>query len=241
MEYVSVEAIATEIKRKFRMELDIHDIIANSADVLKKMGMAALNKRTQVYLVDNYCVKLGPETYKVDSVTQLEPYVYPTEIVEQDIYFPPQLVPENPVIISSEEDMVESNGEYGDPKPNYLGQVKGIYTDFVWDCPYVKLNYTNYLVAIRTIELSKDAEGLPLIPEEALNACVYYNVYSEMEPAYLAGKIPDYTFARVEQWKDKHINQSKSRRMFKRLSANEMDKIFDIMASMDRKRTILDS
>jgi hypothetical protein len=29
--------------------------------------------------------------------------------------------------------------------------------------------------------------------------------------------------------------------MFKRLSANEMDKIFDIMASMDRKRTNLDS
>jgi len=241
MEHVSVEAVATEIKRKFRMELDIHTIIANCADLLGKIGMAALVKKTEVYLVDNYCVKLDPSTYKVDSVTQIEPYTYPTDIIEQDIYFPPQIVPENPVIISSEEDLVENNGESKGIKTNYLGQIKGTYTDFVWDCPYVKLNYTDYLVAIRSIQVSKTSEGLPLIPEEALNACVYYNVYLEMEPALIAGKIPDYTFARVEDWKNKHINQAKNKRMFKRMNKNEMDKLFDIMSSMDRKHVNIDS
>jgi len=225
------------------MELDYHNIIANCADVLKKMGMAALDGATEVHLVDNFCVKLGPEVWKVDSVIQLDPTLYPTDIVIQDIYFPPQLVPDNPSIVPKPESLIENNGENADSgiKANVLSQPKGIYTDFKWDCPYVKLNYTDYYVAIKRVALSLDEEGLPLIPAEALNACVYYNVYSEMQPAYLAGKIPDYTMARLEQWKDNHVNQAKNQLFFKKSNKNEMDKLFDIMASFDRKATNIDN
>jgi hypothetical protein len=243
MKTVSMQAVASAIERKFHIQLDIYDIIETTAEVLKKMGMIALSKSTDMYLVQNFCVKLPPTVSSIKSVTQMDPYNYPTDIVIQDIYHPPSLTLERSNEVLGIEDTVENNGEVvdGGVMDNYLGQTKGVYTDFVWDCPYVKLNYTDYWIAVEYVKLSEDENGLPVIPEEALNACVYYNVYTYMEPVYLTGKVPDYVFARLEKWKDKHINQAKNDMMFGRLSANEQDKIFDIFASFDRKRTNIDS
>lgn len=243
MKTVSIEAVASAIERKFHIQMDIYDVIETTAEVLKKMGMIALNKKTDVLLVNNFCVKLPPTAHTVKSVVQMDPYNFPTDIVIQDIYHPPSLTLERSNEVLGIEAVVENNGEAidGGVVDNYLGQVKGIYTDYVWDCPYVKLNYTDYWVGVTYIKLSEDENGLPLIPEEALNACVYYNMYTYMEPAYLAGKIPDYTFARIEQWKDKHINQAKNDMMFNRMNHNEQDKLFDIFTSFDRKRTNIDS
>lgn len=242
MKTVSIEAVASAIERKFHIQLDIYDIIETTAEVLKKMGMIALSSKTEVLLASNFCVKLPPTAYNISSVVQMEPYKYPTDITIQEIYHPPSLTVERSNEIVGI-DTIESNGESvdGGIRDNYLGQVKGVYTDFVWDCPYIKLNYTDYWVAVEYIKLSEDEKGLPLIPEEALNACVYYNIYTYMEPTFIAGKIPDYVFARIEQWKNKHINQAKNDHMFGRLNKNEQDKLFDIFTSFDRKRTNIDS
>jgi len=118
---------------------------------------------------------------------------------------------------------------------------KGPWVDFEWDCPFVRFNFTDFEVSLEYTELATDGDGYPLIPEEALDACVYYNVYTFAEPGLLAGQIPDYVFARVEEWKNRHVNQAKNRKAFNELSRNEHSKIFDIFTSMNRKSTNIDS
>ena len=243
---VSVEAVAQFVKRRFRVEMDIHEVIENSAECLKKMGLLRMKKSTEVYMVKNFCTKLPPEVYTVKSVIQMGNYVYPTDITIQEIWHPPSLTLERSNEVRGVEDLIANNGETNQTlneqiAPNYLKQIKGVYTDFVWECPYVRVNYTDYPIAVEQVSILTDDEGLPLIPEEALNACGYYCMYVLAEPMLIAGKIPEYVYARVEDWKNKHINQAKNENFFKNLSKNEADKIFDILASFDRKRVNIDN
>lgn len=235
MKTVSVQTIASTIKRKFKIEMDIYEIVENSAEVLKKMGMLATKRSFDIYVASNYCVKMPPETHKIVSAIQLEPYILPTNVNVQEIYHPPLQTLKNEVI--STQELSELTVESTPAKMNYIWPVKGPYVDFIWDCPYVRFNFTDFKVGIESTSIPVDGDGYPLIPEEALNACVYYNVYTYMEPIVLTGRIPLQVFKEVEGWKDKHINQSKNRRYFDELSRNEVSKYFDIFTSMDRKRT----
>jgi hypothetical protein len=144
-------------------------------------------------------------------------------------------------VISTDSDNVKLELSNNEAKLNVPGMPKGNWVDFTWDCPYVRFNFTDFAVALEYTSIATDDEGVPIVPEEALNACVYYNIYTYAQPGFLTGRVPQYVLKEVEQWKNQHINQAKTRKAFNELSRNEHSKLFDIFTSMDRKRTNIDN
>lgn len=239
MKTVTVHEVMAAIHRKFHLDMDFYEVVENCAEVLKKMGMITLSRKVESFPVSNYCVMLEPSVKQVLSVRQMGVYSVPA-IDIQPIYHPPLETLTNEVITIEDEIITIDtyNSEY---KPNIPPQPKGEWVDFEWDCPSLRFNFTDHIVEVEYTTLAVDKDNVPIIPEEALNACIYYNVYTYSEPGLITGKIPDYIFNRIEQWKDKHINQSKNRKAFSELSRNAMSELADVYTSMDRKRTNIDS
>jgi len=239
MKTVKVQEVMAAIRRKFHLDMDIYEVTENCAEVLKKMGMITLKRKVEVMLVENYCVTLEPAAKQVLSVKQLQPVT--KNVIVQDRIWQPHRETLTNEVISIEPAIYTVEELNNQPKRNIPGQPKGIWVEFEWDCPSIRFNFTDFYVDVEYTTLAVDENNMPIIPEEALNACIYYNVYTYSEANILAGRIPEYLFARVEQWKDKHINQSKNRKAFSELSRNAMSELGDIYTSMDRKRTNIDS
>ena len=240
MKTVSVQQITAAIHRKFRIDMDIYEVIENSIEVLKKMGMTALTRKQEVYAVSNYCVKLPMSVNNVNSAIQLESHNLPNNLTIQDVYRSPLSTISNEVITVNTSD-IAVNPANEEAKLQVPSTPKGPWIDFTWDCPYVRFNFTDFSVFLEYTELAVDANGYPLIPEEAFNACIYYNIYMYSQPGFLTGQVPQYVLKEVEAWKNQHINQSKNSKAFGELSRNEHSKLFDILTSMDRKRTNIDN
>jgi len=241
MNTVSVQQVMAVLHRKFHIDMDYYEVLENCAEVLKKTAFMPLSRKQEIYPVSDYCVKLPPEAYVVKSAVQLEPYTLQNNVVLQDIYHPPLETVKNEVITVNASDLTEVPAASEEIKLQVPGTPKGPWVDFTWDCPYVRFNFTDFTVFIEYTALAVDAEGVPLIPEEALNMCVNYNVYTYAQPGFLTGRIPQYILKEVEQWKNTSINQAKNKKAFRELSRNEHSKLLDIFTSMDRKRTNIDS
>lgn len=89
--------------------------------------------------------------------------------------------------------------------------------------------------------LSLDDEGIPVIPEEAVDLCIQYNNWIYHRPRYVMGKIPKHIMDDIEEWKRRAFAQAESRRMYNELSQNAMNRLFDVMASADRKKFNIDA
>lgn len=229
MQYVSVRAVASRLKSQFKVDMDIFDVVQSSADALKKMGLIALSRSVYFANVSNFCVNLPGSIWKVRGVIRLDgvPDNMPS-ITLTDVFFPPQVV-----FV-----MEEPAGSIGKPvvfEANYVPQFKGPYIDYVWDCPCLKFNETDVPVAIETTGIKLDDEGFPMIPEEAMLACIYYSLYTYYQPLFLLGQVPMNVWKEVEAWKERNIAQANASIMFSALTANEKDNLFNIMTSMDRK------
>ena len=107
--------------------------------------------------------------------------------------------------------------------------------DFVWTCPIMKFNETNLQILVETTEIASDKEGFPQIPEECLEACIYYCLYIYHQPMYLTGQIDGQRMSTLERWKNDKIAQGNSSLMMSSLTTNELDSLLDIMTSMGRK------
>lgn len=231
MQNVSVRAVASRLKSQFNIDMEIDLVVQACSDALRKMGMIALSRKVIVAKVDNFCVNLPPDVWKVRGVVRLDaPDVF-QRITLQNIHdqFPPQIV------------FVDQENNPNDTSPvllksNYVPQIKGPYINFVWTCPYVKFNETNINVGIEVTGLSIDEEGFPNIPEPAYFGCLYYALFVYYQPMFLAGQIDPNRFAQIEEWKDRNVGQANSKMMLESLNSNERDSLFNIMTSFDRKR-----
>lgn len=230
MQYQSVRAIASRLKSQFKVDMDIFDVVQGCADALKKMGYIALQRSMYQATIQNYCINLPGNVWKVRGVIRLDAPM--TEagmtITTQDIYFPPQLI----FTYDESDDDFEKIKLL---KDNYIPQFKGPYIDYVWDCPYVKFNETDVNVAVEVTEIKLDSEKFPMIPEPAFYGCLYYCLYIYYQPLFLLKQTDPNTMMMIEQWKERNIAQSNQGMMMESLTANERDNLFNIMTSMDRK------
>lgn len=232
-QFTSVRAVASRLKSQFKVDMDIYEITQACADILKKMGFIALERSVFFANVDNFIVNMPGNIWKVRGVVRLDGSpAPPIPITLADIAFPPQVVFKmtEPAPGNTQAIMFESN---------YVPQFKGPYIDYVWDAPLLKFNETDIPVAIECTGIALDEEGFPEIPEEAFYGCLYYALYVYYQPLFLLGQISPQVWKEVEQWKERNVAQANHSTLMSALTANEKDKLFDILVSMDRKSTNL--
>lgn len=225
----SVKAIASYIKDTFKIELELSDVIRMSAEALKLLGAFATGNELIIDRIDdNYKIHL-PRVSKIEAVIRMQRPNHGVKVFVEDIIFPTQdvFVP------------VEPAADEFVPicyPANYINQLKGFpYMDFTWNCPYLSFNEKNLVVAILATTVAQDKEGYPMIPDEAFLACAYYCAYTWQLPLLILGKIDPNIFAKVEQLKERKFGQARAGMLMEALNQNELDKLGNIMASMDRK------
>lgn len=230
MQYVSVRAVAAQLKQQFKVDMDIFDLVQSCSDALGKLGAVALERSIYLANINNFCINLPGTIWKVRGVIRLDGSAEDLgmTVTVDDIYFPPQVV-----FVKEETDPSQYQPIL--LQANYIPQFKGPYIDYVWNCPTLKFNETDVPVAVECTGIKTDKEGFPMIPEEALLACTYYSLFVYHQPLFLLKQIDINMMRELERWKDQHMAQANQSMMMSALSTNERDDLLNIMTSMDRK------
>jgi hypothetical protein len=226
MEFKSVKAVASYVKDTFAIEMELSQVIRMSAEALKLLKVFATGDYMVVDVIDDYKVTIH-NVYKINSVIRLDQPVFPIHVEVQDIAFPPQIIFQVPEVTTATVP--------ADFTLNYLNQIKGPYIDFKWNCPVLSFNETGIKIAAHVVGIKKDAEGYPMIPEHAFLACCYYCAYTHQIPMMLLNKINPNAFMLIKELKDQKFAQARADMTINALNKNEIDKLGDIMSSMDRK------
>lgn len=229
MQYVSVRSVASRLKSRFKVDMDIFDVVQACGEALKKMGVIALERSIYSATVSNFGINLPGSVWKVRGVIRLDVIPEPPITISvQDIFFPAQVVftvpdpaPTNPAPILF--------------KANYIPQFKGPYIDYKWDSPWLRFNETGIPVAIEVTGLKVDEEKFPMIPEESFFGCLFYSLFVYYEPLFLLKQIDGQMMEKIEKWKNDNISQSNTAAAMQGLTSNERNKLFDILTSFDRK------
>lgn len=229
MRYVTVQSVASRLIDHFNVEMSLDQIIIHSAQVLKNMGMLALNREVIKATVTNFALNTPARVRQVRGVIRLDNYYdLGMTVVIQDVYQPPQTV-----WTSTDEALADLTNDC--VRNNYVPQLIGPYINFVYDCPFLRFNETDIDVALITTSMKVDEKGWPMLPEEAFEACVYYCLYVYTQPLFMLGKVPPVVFAEIKEWKNQKMRFAESSLMFTQLSQNEMDNVLNVMTSFDRK------
>lgn len=237
MKYISIYAIASELKDRFSIEEDIYVINKWVAKALEKMHMIALRRKVDKAIVpENECITIEGGAYKLESVYYVAKPVDTTpNFFVQELWHPPQTV--------WVDDNLQPDGTFTGNSP--IGGITNnlLYLDYEWECP--KLTFPAGSAGMEVYYeytcIPTDDEGYPMLPEDGFDGALYYVLWIIQQPLYLLGKVNESQMQRIEEWKRKHIAQSKTQLMMRSLSANRRDEILNIMSSMDRKRINIDA
>jgi len=235
MNYVSVKAVASYVKDIFNVEMEISNVIRLCSEALRLLKVYALGNYVVVDTISDFKVKIqnAGGIAKIQAVIRLDcEEVTSVHMEVQEIIHPPQIVFEVPDF-----NTVTLPAEFA---LNYINQIKGPYMDFTWDNPFLNFNEDNIKIAAMVVSIKKDNEGLPMIPEAAFYACCHFCLYKEMYPKMLLGKVNPNAFAFVVQDKDRKFGQARADLLIEAMNQNEVDKLFNIMTSMDRKAHNID-
>jgi hypothetical protein len=174
---------------------------------------------------------LPPDAYKTRGAVRLNPTpTVPGLMISNEIEQPPQIffTPPEPVAETNNPDLIFL-------KANYVPKLLGDFIDFVDDHPILKFNETDVDVVIEYSGLKTDKEGVPMFPEDAAEACMFFCLFTYYQSAYLAQKIPRALMMDAERWKDDGIKRGKAKMTMSGLTSNETDRLMNIMVTMDRK------
>lgn len=229
MRYITADYIADELVSQFSIEMDVWDIIRLSAKALKRVGAFALQRKVLHTLITNFQVVLPPDAYLARGVIDLTPRTSYTPVYIVDgIYQPPQKIFVEPI----EETYVPTPILL---KNNYIPKFNGPWMPYEYDHPVMKFNETDKEILIEYTGLKVDEENKPMIPEDASEACLFFCLYSRTQSDYLLKKVDQNMVREVKDWKDTAITQCRAMLTMKALNSGEMDKLLNIMVSMDRK------
>lgn len=241
--FTSAQAVASKMVDKFHVEMDIWQVSENCMEALNRMGMLKNSRKAIVAPVKDQVLQMPVGAYDIIGVFRQpkahEVLTNSVTLTIQDITFPPQkiFVP----IPNSDSELQEI--ELTEEQANYIPHMAGPYIDFDYsDPPFLKFNELalNVIVLYNSIPIDRDT-GLCRIPEAAFNGCLYFCLYTYFQPLFLMGKVQMGIWNEIKEWKDRNFNQSRQTLMYQKLSQNEMSKVHNVMASMDRKRYKLDS
>ncbi len=240
----SVEAVASKLVDQFDIEMDIYQVSENCMEALNQMGMLQLDPRTIACQLkgDSRQLRMPVDCIEPRAVYGLSNYWWDrlnsTTLTFQNIWFPPQTIfvpvpnsDDNDIYIQIPEPIIQA-------EPG----MSGPYIDFKWEPPFVKVDCPGSFLMVKYNRIPINVEtGLCEIPEEAFLACVNYCAFVWFRPMFTTGKIPQYVWNEVKDWKKTAMAQAKVSVMMSGLNENEMSKVHSIMSSFDRKRTRINS
>lgn len=229
MRYISADYIADELVSQFQIEMDVWDIVRLSAKALKRVGAFALQRKVWYTNVLNFQVVLPPDAYLARGCYRVAPRQGGTGIFISDTIEQPSQV----FFVEVAEETY--NAQPILLKSNYVPKILGNFMDYEYDHPVMKFNETDAEVLIEYTGLKVDDTGKPMIPEDASEACLFFCLFTHFQAAYLAKKVDHTMMKQTEVWKDTAIKQAKAKLTMSTLSTNEMDKLMNIMVTMDRK------
>lgn len=239
----SVEAIVSRAKDQFGVEMDIYQVSENTMRALDLLGMLKLKKNVLVGKVNSsQQLRLPVDACDVKAVVTPRALnnclPHEMRIFVNDIYFPPAIF-FVPIPNATEElaDLLVAT----DVVVKYIDNLKGPYIDFNWNPPFIEVNSTEASLVVIYTSIPIDENGLALIPSQAFEACLYYNLYIHFQPMFLQQKVPIAVWQEIKAWKDSKFRQGKNKYMMSRLSSNELNKVMDIVTSFDRKRVNRDA
>ena len=228
MKLSSTYEVHSDLIDMYNLDLDLYWVKKQCYKAMQKLKLLMIDRTITVATVENFCIKLDAVYFRVNSVIRIDQTVLANVNVDlQDIYFPPQDV----FVFPEESTVVDVKLLEG----NKIPEIKGPYMDYEWDCPYVRFNEDNAYVAIEAMKVRSDDKGFPLIPEVALNACVAWCAYVYYRPMFMQGKIGVAQYQAIEEWKNREFGQARGDSYTQQLSRNDIDEIFDVVSSMDRK------
>lgn len=232
MRYVHAESVADELLSSYGHEIDIWDIVRMSARCLKRLGAFALRRKIYQTTVNNFCVLLPPDAYKARGAIKFQPNAITDMkmMIVDGIEMPPQIFFVEPV-----EETETLSPELLILKPNYIDRLRGEPIDYVDNHPVLNFNETDVEVIIEYSGLKTSSEGVPMVPEEASEACMFFCLFTITQAAYLAQKAPRAIMLDTERWKDQAMARARAKLTMDSLNSNERDKLMNIMVSMDRK------
>lgn len=237
--HTSYDEIALRLSQQFKIDVDDYFVRTHSIQALNEMGLLETDEVLYKATIKDQCVKLPNGSYtRINWVIQADPQLQSTVTISiQNIWFPSQVV-FTPV---PNEDNLSQVSFTDDLKVHVIPAVKGPYIPFIWKCPVLKFNETERDVIVYAEKLKTDDTGLPPVPEDALEACLYYCLFVWYQPLFLLGKIDSQRFSVVEQWVGNRFSQCQNRIGFKQLDNGRMSEVHSVMTSMDRKATNIDS
>lgn len=230
MKITNIYSIADNIKDRFQIEPDLYILVKHAADALKHTGNGILERKLEEFYVKNYQVELPCDVIWVASVVKGIP---------EDAYNYEDGITQPSFFLSSDSSASENRDEnliptslYINYKRNYIPQQKGQWVEYVWRDPFLMFNQSEFYVHVEYIKTATDEEGYPLIPETAEEACMYNYLYYHYFPQFISGKMNINIWKEIEEMRRRKLAQAIN---LKGLSRNELSKIFDSIATFDRK------
>lgn len=234
MKRASIHAVASQLQSRFHVDMELWDVLSNSAYALEELGMLVLDRVVERYTVSNYVVQLPAAARKPFWCVYLTPTIFsPNQIEIQEVYQPVQLIfkADEPQTVADESKLVA----------NYIGKIKGPWVDFSWECPYLKFNETDFDIAVMYSKLAFDDDGYPYVPEAAMEALVQYCHMIYQQPLYVLGRLSPQVWQSIERWVQQAFARATQKQIFYGLSRNELSHILDVMSSFDRKQYGIDA
>lgn len=238
----TVEAIASRMVDRFGVEMDIYQVSENCMETLNDMGMLVIGKKGIAGRASDQMLRLPVDCFEPLAVYRMpntwENLTNSLTITIQDIVFPVQkiFVP----VPNSDSDI--QLVDLPDQVLHYLPHLTGPYIDYTWEPPFLKFNEVEpgIIAIFSTIPVDKDT-GLAKIPFHAFKACLYNCLYIYYQPLFLQGKVAEYVWREIAEWRRRTYGQAEKKVGMQKLSQNEMSKVHNVMSSFDRKRYRLDS
>jgi hypothetical protein len=230
MSYIPVTSVIPELAETFGLVYSEYECKRQASHALKLLNRFAVDHKLTGYVVDDTMRVEACGVAKILSVTRELDFDYSRNGLDLDgTVFPPQIYFTVPVVNkSSALPLTEPE------KLAYIPQITGPYVDYKQVGNYIRFNEPRMRVIVETIEIMRDAKGLPLMDEECYEYLKYYLLYINAlarfraEPTAANEKV----FLTFERLKNTKFGQAKTEGFFTR---NEMDKLADTMVSMDRK------
>lgn len=238
--YTSFEAIGALLLSEYHLDLDEYFIRTHSINALDEMGLIEKEEVLLRLGVKDYEAKLPPNIGEISRIHwvisegQIPESTIKVEI--QNIWFPPQtfFVP----IPNSDAEVLSVSK---DTPLNIIPDVKGPYIPYTRTANSFKFNTTNVNVLAKIERVKGDANGLPLIPEDAARACMAYCAEIYYKPMYLRGKIPSNVYKDIKEEASREFARCQNRIGFKQLDQGAMNNVQDQAVSWDRKAYGVDS
>jgi hypothetical protein len=243
--FVSVRSIPPTYKRLFKREVNLYDAIEHAYWCLKKIGNLHMKDKLLRAKVKNRVIQVPCDMTKILAVASSNPLTnFYTNIDPNAGYvillngFDPKdtgAVQPGPTNITPAQTVLDLMVPY------YLNDVqevikgyRGRFIDYIWEGQFLRFNCDNVEVDIIYQGIYIDKDEFMMVDEECLLAICYYINYLELSAGMMNNeKVSQISLQIAEKEKERHIGQARASGGW---SANAGDKIFDALASHNRKK-----